>query len=496
MPKKNITYFSYYLSKESFEQLENIALRYRNTKNYFYSRFSGIRSYKNLFFFRKNIRDVIIKEINEGKISFGLPARYWKQALNESVSNIKGNWSRALKETRKDVKNNSSLTDHQKHYLMYVMSIKEELHFVLNKEYHEVKDDRFRDIGQRKLNKYLRRIIRKNKSNIPYSRTALSFNVDADMYKQNDNRNISIQSLKKGRRIPIPLNTPHKFRKTIKVKIHSGFISISEAIDIKKKRNTGKDTIGIDKNYENVISTSGGNTYGEGINKLYNEYSDLIDNKYKKRNKVGAVMKKHLEKGNSKKARNIKRNNLGAGKIEKEKGRIKERFTSLINSSINEFIKKENPKDIILEDLTFKPKKSKNHKLHNWCKGYLQQRVEYKSQINNINIKEVNPAFTSQQCPHCHFFYDRRDVVHCPSCGRGVDSHVDSAKVILMRSLDKDIASWMRPNKVREILVQRNRRMSDESVGGSHHQHSPTVPSKTQESGHSVHSGSELPSSS
>lgn len=99
--KKTIKQFVYYKDIDDSQLLEikAIADSYVNTKNYFFSRFSGVNSYKLLFNYKQSIRDVIVKELNDNPDSynFNLPARYWKNALDEAITNIKSSWS--LKKT-------------------------------------------------------------------------------------------------------------------------------------------------------------------------------------------------------------------------------------------------------------------------------------------------------------------------------------------------------------------------------------------------------------
>jgi len=59
-----------------------------------------------------------------------------------------------------------------------------------------------------------------------------------------------------------------------------------------------------------------------------------------------------------------------------------------------------------------------NHSLHGWSFYRLASYIEYKAKLAGIEVKYVDPAYTSQTCPRCgnrHHAKDRQYV--CPDCG-------------------------------------------------------------------------------
>lgn len=477
MLKKNLTYHSNYIDEDAFCQLKDIAEKYNLIKNYLYSRYSGIKSYLIVFNHRKEIRDNLIDDINNDLIAFNLPARYWKLALDEVIGNIKSNWSNTINKVKDNIKNNKKLSDLEKHYLYSNLKYREKLHNVLTYELNRV-DEKFNDLSDQQikyLNSFIRRNIRRFKNKRPYTKKRNSFSLDTSMYVQK-NDYIEIQSIERSKRIKIRFDNHYNFTKTIKIILLNNKVSLSQPINIKKKENNStRERIGIDKNYTNVIATSTGNIYGENLNILLNQYDELVNDKYKNRNKINNILKGHKEKHNFKKVHRIIKNNLGNKKITRQKNVIKEQIKSKINNSINEFIKHENPKEVAIEDLKFKIKsKNKNkrskHKLNNWCKGLIQERLEYKFNINDITALEVNAAYTSQRCPNCKYFLNKRiqdDIFHCPYCGEDVNVHIASAKNVVERSYDNRINKYTKLGIIKALLYEQNRALLELKTGST-----------------------------
>jgi len=64
--------------------------------------------------------------------------------------------------------------------------------------------------------------------------------------------------------------------------------------------------------------------------------------------------------------------------------------------------------------------------LHNWPFDQLKQFIEYKAKELGILVNLIDPAYTSQECPRCHYTSSsNRDGIyfHCQACG--YKSHAD-----------------------------------------------------------------------
>ncbi|MEG2365000.1 MAG: zinc ribbon domain-containing protein [Terrisporobacter sp.] len=160
------------------------------------------------------------------------------------------------------------------------------------------------------------------------------------------------------------------------------------------------------------------------------------------------------------KANKILENNLGKVKYIKNKLKHDENVKSYINYSLNQLIKEEKPKEIVMENLDFVNwngtyPKSVKRKLSRWIKGYIKMRIEYKCDYNNIIYTYINPAYTSKVCNICGSFGKRdNDVFTCKVCGE-LHSDINASKNILNRKYDEEISLYTKFTKVKSILENR-----------------------------------------
>ena len=121
---KNIRQHSFEIP--NCEEFIEIAKRYTTVKNYVYSRFLGINSLDLLKSYKKEIRDKWTDKasgIKNGGFAnqWKLPARYWKLALDEAITNIKSEWSNTKNRIRVAVRNNFNLAEEERQFIYYVL---------------------------------------------------------------------------------------------------------------------------------------------------------------------------------------------------------------------------------------------------------------------------------------------------------------------------------------------------------------------------------------
>lgn len=452
------------LAVNNIEELKDIAAAYTKVKNYVYSRHSGINSLLLIKNHRKTIRDEWVK--SEFAKQWNLPARYWKMALDEAISNIKTEWTNTKRRVKLAVINNVNLSEDEKKFILYTLKSDIMLYAILHNEEANI-PVKFQAIliNKQYLYSLIKRYIRKYKGKIPNSIKTASFMIDNDMYdyKLTDNKlKIYIQGLKFGQRVEIELKDKNIHKGNLRILIKGNSIEIHKAkyIKVKEKMNAQVKTIGLDKGYRCLLATSENKFYGDKLNDFLSKETERLNRVNAERNKFWALMKKYEKEGNIKKAENIRRFNLGKIKYNRKKAQFDAQVKSYINREINRFIAEDNPTEIILEDLGFISWNNKypshiKRKLSRWIKGYVKDRLSYKCSLNNIEQCIVNAAYTSQVCHKCGSFGVRNnEIFTCTHCGK-MNADYNASKNIEMRKNDKEICLHTPYRKVKEILKSR-----------------------------------------
>jgi len=458
--KKAVRQYSKHIS--DFKEIETIALRYKNVRNYVYSRYSGVNSLHMLKNYKKQIRDVWVK--SKFAKQWGLLDRYWKLALDEAIANIKSEWSNTKNRIKKAVRENDNLTEDEKYFIYYVLKSDEILHKILSRTVFALPKKLEKLIIRSKyifnlISRYVRRY-----KNIPYSHRASSFQIDADMYEykmENGNPFLEFASLRKMKRLRVELTDKSVRSGNLRIVLKNNYIEVHSTVDIKQKQLWNSvNTVGIDKGYKNLFAASSDNFYGCNLNEMLSEETERLNEKNKKRNKIWAQVQSLKEAGDTKKAEVIIKNNFGKKKYINHKNRHDEKVKSYINQQINLFIRNELPSEIVSEELSFvswddRYPKHVKRKLSRWIKGYIRERLEYKCHIHNISYTLVNAAYTSQTCHKCgHFGKRKNDAFVCKNCGK-MHADTNASKNILKRKYDKEITLHTPYKKVKEILENR-----------------------------------------
>lgn len=456
---KTVKQYSNYI--DNYLELEDIARRYGKVKNYCYSRFSGINS---LLIIQKprKIRDEWVAE-GFGK-QWGLPARYWKLALDESISNIKTNWSNLKKRIKECVNKNEELTSDELHYIRYILKADSLYYNILTLNEVDI-PSKFKDkeIRFSKIHKYIRRLTRRYKNNISHIKDNRSFSIDADMYKYLGDCKIGVTGLNHGKRIIINLTDTQIYTGNMRVVLKgNNKLEIHKPLKIGSNKSwVEENIIGIDKGYKTLIVTSSGNEYGKGLNEILSKETERLNAKNKKRNQYYSMKNSYLSNKEVKKADNIINNNLGKKKYNRVKNKYDSMLKSYINQEINRMFRDERPSELVMENLDFvswdnRYPKGVKRKLSRWVKGYIKERLEYKCSLLDVKITYVNAAYTSQECSLCGRLGKRDGGKFECNCGNVDDADKNAAKVIRKRIGIKEISLYTTYKKVKEIISGRN----------------------------------------
>ena len=456
---KTVKQYSLPLSDEEIEILEITGKAFRNCRNYFFSRFHGIKSITKLENGRK-LRDSLMNK-NLENIS-RMPARYWKIALVQVLGNLKTLLENIKLKIRKASYNNVNLSDADRHYINSILKYENCLSSVLNFKKLDKHIYEKHNVNFRRLNNLIRRYYRRYRGKVPYSLKTNFLLLDADMYRYEKGM-IAISTLKKGRRIPIKLKDERIFKGNLTLKWDTRLIIYGTAkMEIKIDANP-ENIVAIDKGRRKLVTSTSGNSYGTGYSGLTRDLIEKQERKMKERQFYWNLYRKFLKSEKTLKAKNVLANNLGKKKLNKLSERIREKSRSYINHELDLFFEAEKPTEIIKEDLTWENLNGKNKGknfnriINRWEKGYLDSQIEWKSEQRGIKITNVNPAYTSQICHICDNFGIRDgEIFTCPHCGNKMDADANAAHNIMKRKEIKEINIYTSASKVKEYYLKLN----------------------------------------
>lgn len=287
------TYYSKKLDEETYSELALIAKRLGILRKIIWHQFSSDPKKLN----DRKIRDIWLREKKNRtnlypKIIDQLPARLWKETLRDTIGNINAYFESGFTEIIKRL------------YRKYGKTEAKKLTKILKTDYK----------SNNELHRMVRALIPKG-----YSKTDNIICLDEGCYTFEQDVFL-MTGLRKRKMLSIPLTTKNKPKGSFKVILKDGRCEFRinykyQITNIEKPI----EAIGVDKGYSEVFTDNTGERHGEGFGKLLTKKSDFLDEKYKNRNKLWAIMKKAREAGYIKKANNIKFNNLGNKKLNKQK---------------------------------------------------------------------------------------------------------------------------------------------------------------------------------
>ena len=379
-----------------------------------------------------------------------LPQRIWRVTLSESLDDIKANREAAKEIVKRHIFRNIDDKDKRK-----------ELFKKLKNDSVWVNDP------------YLRRLMRKywkHGKNNTFNQIVL----EPGSYKcfsHNGKNYIEVISLKRGSLLAIPVGTNYSITGQIRLILRGGQVEIHYTIDNTDERACGSKKIGIDKGYTEAFVDSDGNFHGKGLGEVLSKESDYLKIKYQRRNKIKAVLGK-IEQKNPKKARRIRKHNLGRKKLNLRSQRHQAQVKTIVFTAVNRVVDK--AKTVVCEDLTktFKSRKNygknTNRRLSGWVKGLMASAIDIVASRRGSRVVQVNAAYTSQICSQCGCLGKRTgNKFHCAwGCGAVMQTDLNAAVNILARSDDKELHRWLSFQKVKQILLERCRRPDETAHPG------------------------------
>jgi len=210
-----------------------------------------------------------------------------------------------------------------------------------------------------------------------------------------------------------------------------------------------------------VFTDDLGNQYGLGFGQTLGEMSSKLNDKGRKRNKLHQLAKKAKAKGNWKKAKRIKKFNLGQKKLNRARRKAKAELSRRINTAVHQVLRKRQPSVMVTEKLDIRGK-AKSKRLSRlvslWTRGILKDRVAFKASAGGSRREQVNPSYSSQMCPSCGYVHrDNRkgDMFQCVRCKHA--DHADRVAAINLKARkdDPEIFLFTPKEQVKAILLAR-----------------------------------------
>ncbi len=392
-----------------------------------------------------------------------LQARHWKLALDDAAETWDKYWQSTFVKVRLKISHRKALSETESHYAYWLLKGYSQFSAMMQGKCPEP-SFAIDDLSRRYIAGYVRRITRLCKGKPPTVKKARSVRFDAncyDLFEHKGRQYIKIMSLIPGKRICIPLSGKAPISGTISLVLSEGNVDFHIPQELKKKNPPKTSPEAVDFGYTEVMTDTQGIRYGTQFGTILTQVSENRHQKMQKRHKLHA-MEKRPTTSNPKKAKSLRKYNLGKQKHHAAAKRLRATLEREINTSINQLIQTKNPSLLITEDLrhTFKYNKSKqmNRRLSSWLRGKLQDRIAFKALAEGFRHEQVNPAYGSQSCPFCEFVDHRNrknDRFQCLHCGHEDISDRIAALNYARRFGDPEIGRYTPYRQVKTILLDR-----------------------------------------
>ena len=430
---KTVWQHSQPLPPETMEFLRGIAADYAKVKSYVYGRYSGIKNVNRLtpyFAILTEARHCGLKE------RLNLPSAYYDAAVMEAIGNIKSMWGMLKNKLRDAVRNNDGLTADDCHYIRTVLKMNGVFAAVLNRQPYDMPRSMHNiAVDTHRLNNLLCRLVRRYLQ-VPTIGNADYFHVRVSGYHY-DGGNLYLAGRMPRKRICLPLRDNQVCARQIQVHIREDCAAVALPVDVAVKRHDDYvNTLYVYIGYRDMCTLSTGAVYGRGLNELVNPETYRLNTKNQERQKMLLAYQRSQAEQQFAKAENIKANNLGKRKYDRQKKRDRERTQNFINAELNRMLRTEKPQRIVITKPVTKNrtkiyKKMLNVRLNRNFGWFIRQRLAYKCRVNGIELTEISSRGTGRLCSHCGGEgKNELGIFVCANCGFTTRSADNSARNI------------------------------------------------------------------
>lgn len=437
---KTVWQYSEPLPEETMVFLRGIAADYCKVKNYVYGRYAGIKNLNNLtpvYNILNEMRGCGLRE------QLKLPVVYYELAIADAVTNIKSNWGNVKNRIGDCITTNENLSDDDRIYLRTVLKLNSVYAAILNHQDYEMpkKADGLA-IDAKRLNNLLCRLTRRYLTQ-PKSDCTDSFRISPNGYSYK-NGALWIVCRVPRKRVSIPLKDNRTFDRQLQVQIRRDDVALAVPVEARVKAHRDyTNTIYIYIGRQDMFTLSNGHIYGESLEELTDPETERLARKNRERHKLYTVYVQSTEDGDIQKGQNIKANNFGKLKYDRQKEKEREKTKTYINSELNRMIEAEKPARIVITRPVTRNKtkiyaRSANRKMTRSFGGYIRERLAYKCKVHSIELVEISSRHTGQKCSACGAEGKRLGKAFvCEGCGLNTTIALNSAKNIQQKFLAK-----------------------------------------------------------
>jgi transposase, IS605 OrfB family, central region len=447
--------FVNYANKGKLEKINQVLTEYRKTAK-------DIAIYLWDIFFRFG-KFPHRKKINIKHIPSYLSERY-KYVCAWQVYNVLSSYIANIQYQFANIVFNSSLNKEDKLILLALNNVNGWL--VYDKDEIEIYERKGKDVEKKtvKVLEFHKKLARKifkhllGKNKRPRFNN-ISMHLDGkvvDISKKKENKAvefdywIKIATLEKGKPIYIPLKA-NTYAEELEgeflnycqvVEDDDGNIEFRVVKELKKKEYIPLiDEIAIDLGLNPLFAINKGDLFGRNFLDVLKSFDEKITKR------MASLQKRNIKPRDDKKYRQY---------VDK----LRDYLKNEINRLLNVIVKIYKPKRIIVEKLYFRsPELSKrlNRLIQRFGKKYIKQKLERLQQLYGIEIVEINPAYTSQECSSCGYVDERNrkntQEFECKACKNKINAQINGAKNILKRSSLGNL--HLTKKQVLKILIER-----------------------------------------
>lgn len=434
-------YSSEQLSREDMDRLLDIARSCMVVRNYIFQRYGGIKSLGKIYPGYTVQNEMTASGLRE---KLNLPSVYFYPAVFDALREIKTQWSQVKRKLYAAINENERLSPEEKHYLRFAVKVDSCFENILNgkavqvpaemrAKYESIVADLQgdSDIRIKNLNRYLCRQVR-NKLRKLHTDKFLYFSVWEKGYRYGKSKNregrdcygIFLTTKERRKRIFVPLTDANQYSGVLDIKLapnkNSVEVIASLFVNIRKHKDYVNE-IGISLGVWDMITTSTGRVYGSEFGKMQKA---LYDYRVAEHHAFGKEKNAPLRK-------------KYAARREKMEAALK----NYVNREINRLFLEEKPAKIYMAKLPQNPGggvDAGQYLLRVWKKGYVTERLQWKSRQNAIELIEVLGKDLRVECSECGAISEAQsqntyEDFKCKNCGYEGSRKVNAAKNALNR---------------------------------------------------------------